>query len=103
MHAPTRDGWRRRWVMALAMLPGLAAWPAAAARAQEEMVKVDDRRAISNAGIYIAIERGYFKALGIRNDLVFFASAAKTLPALTAGELDVSAGAPSAGLFNAIA
>jgi NitT/TauT family transport system substrate-binding protein len=89
--------------MALAVLAGLAAWPIAAAWAQEEAVKVDDRRAISNAGIYIAIEHGYFKELGLRNELIFFASAAKTLPALTAGELDVSAGAPSAGLFNAIA
>jgi NitT/TauT family transport system substrate-binding protein len=64
---------------------------------------VDDRNAISNAGIYIAIERGYFKEAGIRNELIAFASAAKTLPALTAGELDVAAGTPSAGLFNAIA
>ena len=103
MHAPRRDGWPRRWVMALGVLAGVAAWPGAAARAQEEAVKVDDRRAISNAGIYIAIERGYFKEWGIRNELIFFASAAKTLPALTAGALDVSAGAPSAGLFNAIA
>ncbi len=66
-------------------------------------MRLDDRRAISNAGIYIAIEKGYFKEAGIRNELIDFASAAKTLPALTAGELDVSAGAPGAGLFNAIA
>ena len=59
MHAPRRDGWPRRWVMALGVLAGLVAWPGAAPRAQEEAVKVDDRRAISNAGIYIAIETGY--------------------------------------------
>ena len=103
MTAMTRGGCARRWLVSLAVLVGLGAWPVAAARAQEEVVKLDDRRAISNAGFYIAIERGYFKEQGIRNELIFFASAAKTLPALTAGELDVSAGAPSAGLFNAIA
>jgi len=83
--------------MAAALLVPLAAG------AQEEVVKVDDRNAISNAGIYIAIEKGYFREAGIRNELITFASAAKTLPALTVGELDVSAGSPSAGLFNAIA
>ncbi len=93
----------RRNVSALALLPGLGLLHPVAAGAQAELVKVDDRNAISNAGIYIAIEKGYFKEAGIRNELITFASAAKTLPALTAGELDVSAGAPSAGLFNAIA
>ncbi len=87
----------------LAVLAAVAALGPAAARAQEELVKVDDRWSISNAGIYIAIEKGYFKEAGIRNELIEFASAAKTLPALTLGEIDVSAGAPSAGLFNAIA
>ena len=89
--------------MSLAFLAGVLAWPAPAARAQEDLVRLDDRRAISNAGFYIAIEKGYFREAGIRNELITFASAAKTLPALTAGELEVSAGAPSAGLFNAIA
>ena len=94
------DRWR---FLARALLTGLTLLLPAAAWAQEEVVKIDDRRAISNAGIYIAIEKGYFREAGIRNELIEFASAAKTLPALTAGELDVSAGSPSAGLFNAIA
>ena len=83
------------------------AWAAvlapAAARAQEEVVKLGDLLAISNAGIYIAIEKGYFKEQGIRNEISTFASAAKMLPALTAGELEVSVGTASAGLFNAVA
>lgn len=94
------DRWR---FLTRALLTGLTLLLPAAAWAQEEVVKIDDRRAISNAGIYIAIEKGYFREAGIRNELIEFASAAKTLPALTAGELDVSAGSPSAGLFNAIA
>ena len=74
-----------------------------AARAQEDAVKLGDLLALSNAGIYLAIDEGFFKEQGIRNDSTTFASAGKMLPALTAGELDVSVGAPSAGLFNAIA
>ncbi len=103
MSAVTARKSRRGRLAGLAILGGLAALVPPAVPAQEEVVRVDDRRAISNAGIYIAIERGYFKEAGIRNELIDFASAAKTLPALTAGELDVSAGAPGAGLFNAIA
>ena len=92
-------GWRS---LAWVILVLITALPAAA-WAQEELVRLDDRRAISNAGIYIAIEKGYFKEVGIRNELIEFASAAKVIPALTAGEMEVSAGSPSAGLFNAIA
>ena len=103
MHSVTRGRARSGWLPYLSLVVAAALLGPAAARAQEELVKVDDRRAISNAGIYIAIEKGYFKEAGIRNELITFASAAKTLPALTVGELDVSAGSPSAGLFNAIA
>jgi len=82
--------------LALTLLPG-------AARADEDVVKVGDLPLLSNAGIYIAIEKGYFKEEGIRNELSQFASAAKMVPALAAGELDVATGTASAGLFNAIA
>ena len=103
MQGVTRGRARSGWLPHLSLAMAAALLGPAAARAQEELVKVDDRNAISNAGIYIAIEKGYYKEAGIRNELITFASAAKTLPALTAGELDVSAGSPSAGLFNAIA
>ncbi len=103
MDIATRGRAKSGWLLRLALLTSFGLLHPVAARGEEELVKLDDRRVISNAGIYIAIEKGYFKEQGIRNELIFFASAAKTLPAMTAGELDVSAGAPSAGLFNAIA
>ncbi len=87
----------------VAVLSALAALAPAAARAQEEVVKLGDLPVISNAGLYIAIEKGYFKEQGIRNETSSFASAGKMLPALTAGEIEVSVGTASAGLFNAIA
>lgn len=76
---------------------------ASVAGAQEDAVRLGDLLAISNAGVYIAVEKGFFKAQGIRNEIATFPSAAKSLPALTTGELEVSVGTPSAGLFNAIA
>ncbi len=89
--------WRRfLLVTAMALLP-------CAAFAQEEVVKLGDVVAISNIGIYAAIEKGYFKEQGIRNEIATFASAAKMPPALVAGELEIATGTAGAGLFNAIA
>jgi len=73
------------------------------ARAQSETVKLGDLAAISNAAVYIAIEKGFFKEQGIVTEITNFASAAKQVPALVAGELEVSVGSASAGLFNAVA
>jgi NitT/TauT family transport system substrate-binding protein len=69
----------------------------------QETVKLGDLPAISNAAIYIAAEKGFFKEQGIVTDITTFASAAKQVPALVAGELEVSVGSASAGLFNAVA
>ncbi|HEY7678572.1 MAG TPA: ABC transporter substrate-binding protein [Candidatus Methylomirabilis sp.] len=92
--------WR---VGALAGLIALAALSPAGARAQEEVVKVGDIPLLSNAGLYIAVEKGYFRERGIRSEVSLFVSSAKMVPALTAGEIEVSLGTASAGLFNAIA
>jgi NitT/TauT family transport system substrate-binding protein len=78
------------------LLPSLA-------RAQLETVKLGDLAAISNAAIYIAIEKGFFKEQGVNTEISNFASAAKMVPALVVGELEVSVGSASAGLFNAVA
>ena len=102
---PTKYGGRKRsgWVLG----PAIAAvvvllFPPPGWAQQGEVVNLGDLLAISNAGIYIAIEKGYFKEQGIRNEIATFASAGKMLPALTAGEIEVSVGTASAGLFNAI-
>jgi len=76
--------------------------PPAVSRA-EDTVKLGDLAAISNAAVYIAAEKGFFKEQGILTDISNFASAAKQVPALVTGELEVSVGSASAGLFNAVA
>jgi NitT/TauT family transport system substrate-binding protein len=102
MEGRTRGRVTRWQVLGLIVSSGLAAVFPAAARAQEEVVRIGDNLAISNAGIYIAMDKGYFKEQGIRTETSVFASAAKMVGALTAGELDVTMGTASAGLFNAI-
>jgi len=87
------------WVLSLAMLVLLPS----KARGQAETVKLGDLAAISNAAVYIAIEKGFFKEQGVVTEISNFASAAKQVPALVAGELEVSVGSATAGLFNAVA
>ena len=87
----------------LALIVAFCIFLPAPVRAQSETVKLGDLAAISNAPVYIAIEKGYFKEQGVVTEIVNFASAAKQVPALVAGELEVSVGSASAGLFNAVA
>ena len=102
MDATTRGRVKQAYLMGLILSLGFAL-VVPVAQAQEDVVRLGENLAISNAGIYIAIEKGYFKAQGIRNEISVFASAGKMVQALAAGELEVSLGSPSAGLFNAIA
>ncbi|MGH7852031.1 MAG: ABC transporter substrate-binding protein [Candidatus Binatia bacterium] len=89
-----------RLVLAIALVALLSS---SVARAQSETVKLGDLAAVSNAAIYIAVEKGFFKEQGLVTDITSFASAAKMVPALIAGELEVSVGSASAGLFNSVA
>ncbi len=66
-------------------------------------VKLGQVGGISDAAIFIGIEKGYFKEQGIDIDSQRFDSAARMVPFLGTGQLDVGAGSPSAGLYNAIA
>ncbi len=56
-----------------------------------------------DAGVFIGIERGYFREQGLDLDLAKFNSATDFLPALAAGQLDIGGGGINAGLLNAVA
>jgi NitT/TauT family transport system substrate-binding protein len=58
---------------------------------------------VSDAGFFIANEKGYFRDQGIEIEIERFESAARMVPFLGTGQLDIGGGAPGAGLFNAIA
>lgn len=90
----------RRWLRFAALASSLLLPSAAVA---VEVVRMGDLPAITNAGLYIAIEKGYFQARGITVETERFASAGKMIAPLATGQLDVAVGAPSAGLYNAIA
>jgi NitT/TauT family transport system substrate-binding protein len=57
----------------------------------------------TEAGQIVALERGYFARQGIQVEYVEFDSAARMIPSLGTGQLDVGGGTVSAGLYNAVA
>jgi len=75
-----------------------------AAEQKLTVVKVGASPVISSAGIYLALEKGFFKEQGIDAQVVDIPSSGAPMTALVSkGELDVGAGNLSSGLFNAIA
>jgi NitT/TauT family transport system substrate-binding protein len=73
-----------------------------AAGAGRTPVKIAVSGTIAEGPIYVATERGYFAENGISPVFVTFDSAARSVPALSTGQIDVTSGALSAGLFNAV-
>ncbi|HTD45872.1 MAG TPA: ABC transporter substrate-binding protein [bacterium] len=56
----------------------------------------------SDAGIFIALEKGYFKEQGLDLSLERFGVGADQMALLGSGRLDIASGAPSPTFFNAI-
>ena len=57
---------------------------------------------VSDSGILIAQERGYFKDQGLDVEMQRFNTLVDMVGPVGAGQLDIAAGAPAAGLYNAI-
>ena len=74
------------------------------ARAQETRAKIRVGlvRLISSGPIFIAEARKFFDKVNLDVELKYFADGALAMPALVAGELDLTASTLNAGLFNAV-
>jgi NitT/TauT family transport system substrate-binding protein len=83
-------------VIALAICWALSQ-PADAADA----VKVSVYQSVSDAGIYIAIDKGYFAEQDIAVETIQLDSVSSVVTALASGQVDVAGGAPSAAIYNA--
>lgn len=68
-----------------------------------DIVNVGFVNSVSDAPFLIAERKGYFRDAGIKVNFVPFNSGALMVAPLGAGQLDVGGGAPSAGLYNALA
>jgi NitT/TauT family transport system substrate-binding protein len=81
---------------------GSGSQPAAQPSGPPAKVNLGELGSASDAGIYIALEKGYFAEQGIELERTRFQTAADMVAPLGLGQLDVGGGAPSAGLMNAI-
>jgi NitT/TauT family transport system substrate-binding protein len=77
--------------------------PAAAPATLEKVRMGTLSPSASDSGWLIAMDRGYFQEQGIELETTPFSAAAEMTPPLGAGQLDAGGGAPSAGLYNAVA
>ncbi len=68
-----------------------------------ETVHLGTLGSTTDAGLFIAKDKGYFAEQGLTLDDSPFDSAARMVASLGTGQLDVGAGSHSAGLFNAVA
>jgi NitT/TauT family transport system substrate-binding protein len=66
-------------------------------------VRVGTTNSSSDAPFFIADKKGYFKQEGIDVEFAAFDSAAKMIAPLGIGQLEVGAGSPAAGFYNAAA
>ncbi len=83
----------------LASILGLSAAAVQAA----ESVRIGVIGLLADAGLFIAVEKGYFREAGIDLKIEPFNTSVKMLPALSTGELEVATGGIAASLFNGIA
>ncbi len=88
----------RSLIVGLALLAALAV--AGSVHAQE--LTIGTIGASSDAPFFIADAKGYFADEGLKVRFVRFDSAAKMIPSLSSGDVDVGSGATSAGLYNAV-
>src|SRR4051794_12578636 len=57
---------------------------------------------LATSGIFIAVERGYFRQEGLDVELISFSRGAEMVPALSTNQLQVGTGSAGAGMFNAV-
>jgi NitT/TauT family transport system substrate-binding protein len=74
----------------------------AAPATAQETVHIGIARSVSNGAELIAIEKGYFRAVGIKVEIDDIDTSANTMALLATNRLQIIAGGISAGYFNAI-
>jgi NitT/TauT family transport system substrate-binding protein len=89
---------------ACAPIIGTPATPAPTARtATPDKVTIGVVANAADGGIFVAQDRGYFKAEGIDLEIQRFQTLVDMVPPLTSGSLQIASGALAASLFNAAA
>ncbi|MDB6001564.1 MAG: NitT/TauT family transport system substrate-binding protein [Rhizobacter sp.] len=80
----------------------MSALAASGAWAQPVKLKVGAYASISDAPLYIGVDKGFFKEQGLNVEIVEINSGATMMTQLATGDLDASGGSPGAGVYNAV-
>jgi len=87
--------------------PASTAQPASAAARQplspRVAVRYGELGQASDAGFYVALDRGYFAEEGLDVEAIPIGSGGRMIPSLGAGQIDVGGGGISTALINAVA
>ncbi len=92
-----------RYVSCVAVVALLLAGAQMPGRSSQVSLRVGTVGSVSDAGFFVAQDKGYFAEEGLSVEFLPFGSAAQMIAPLGAGQLDIGGGAVSAGLFNAMA
>lgn len=90
-------------VIKIAVVAFVAAGATVRADERAIPVSVGGLAALGDAAIFIADKKGFFADEGLSVKLTTFRSGADMIAPLATGQIDVGAGSPSAGLYNAVA
>ncbi|MDB5570552.1 MAG: NitT/TauT family transport system substrate-binding protein [Hyphomicrobiales bacterium] len=94
---------RMRKVVAASVLTASAAFgPALPASAQETTIRIGTVRSVATVSNYTAIEKGWWKDLGIKVEIEDLDTSANVISLLATNRLQVVEGGVSAGLFNGL-
>jgi NitT/TauT family transport system substrate-binding protein len=97
MHMPSMQR-SPTWIIPVIALVAAIGW---SGRLHAQELTVGTTGSSSDAPFFIADKKGYFADEGLKVKIIRFDSAAKMIPSLGTGDLDVGSGATSAGLYNA--
>jgi NitT/TauT family transport system substrate-binding protein len=67
------------------------------------VIRVGEGPFITGGGFYVARDKGYFEKMGVKVETRMFNDGALAVPAMVAGELDITYMTANASLFNSIA
>jgi len=74
------------------------------AQAQREKIKVGLLMINADAGMFVALEKGFFRDQGLSVEITYFSSSGgPQMAALTTGDLDAGSGSISPGIYNSAA
>jgi NitT/TauT family transport system substrate-binding protein len=93
---------RQQFVAGLAAVPVVAAVGSRALAQELVTVRVGALGIATDAPIWIADEKGYFREHGVKIEITKFTSSETMMPLLSTGQLDIGVGAPGASLYNAV-